>query len=256
MVMLVDYHVHTLGHGEYGNTVEELYPFFSEASRQGLKQIGVADHTELAPKRKVSELQKANSYFPGVELRLGFELDFSKDTEEQLNIAMAMPGIDYFIGSIHYIGNWLVNNPKLKGEYARRDMDTVYDQYYSQLRAACLTGLFDIVGHFDLIKLFNPGLPGKGIMHYADPVLKVIRDSGLCVEINTSGLYRPAAEMYPSKEILRKCYEYGIPITFGSDAHLAAEVGRDISRALQFAREVGYRQVATFAKRKRIMVNL
>ena len=252
--MLVDYHVHTLGHGEYGNTVEELYPFFSEASRQGLKQIGVADHTELAPKRKVSELQKANSYFPGVELRLGFELDFSKDTEEQLNIAMAMPGIDYFIGSIHYIGNWLVNNPKLKGEYARRDMDTVYDQYYSQLRAACLTGLFDIVGHFDLIKLFNPGLPGKGIMHYADPVLKVIRDSGLCVEINTSGLYRPAANV-PSKKYCASAMSMGFQ-SLSVLMHTLRPRWAGIFLALQFAREVGYRQMATFAKRKRIMVNL
>ncbi len=252
--MLVDYHVHTLGHGEYGNSLEEVYPFFREASKQGLAQIGIADHTQLAPSRAVSALRQANSYFPEVELRLGFELDFSRDTEEQLNFAMAMPGIDYFIGSIHYIGDWLFNNAALRDEFKRRDIDTVYEQYYSQVNSACMTGLFDIVGHFDLIKLFDPGLPPKGIMHYADPVLKAIKDADLCVEINTSGLQRPISEMYPSEEILSRCYEYEIPITFGSDAHVAADVGRDISLARQSAKRVGYRQIATFAKRRRIMV--
>ena len=91
-------------------------------------------------------------------------------------------------------------------------------------------------------------------MHYAEPVLKANKDADLCVEINTSGLYQPVAEMYPSEEILRRCYEYRIPVTFGSDAHTPEEVGRDISLARQLAKKVGYRQVATFAKRRRIML--
>lgn len=91
-------------------------------------------------------------------------------------------------------------------------------------------------------------------MHYAEPVLKAIKEAGICVEINTSGLYKPVAEMYPSEEILRRCYDYGIPITFGSDAHTPKEVGRDISLARQAAKRVGYRQLATFSKRTRITV--
>jgi histidinol-phosphatase (PHP family) len=252
--MLVDYHIHTLGHGEYENTLEELIPFFREASRQGLAHLGIADHTQLAPRRVVSALGQANSCFPEVQLRLGFELDLSKDTEEELRFALDMPDLDFVIGSVHYIGDWLFNNPALQDEFKRRDINDVFQQYYSQVLSACRTGLFDIVGHFDLIKLFNPGVPAEGIMYYAEPVLRAIKDADLCVEINTSGLHKPVAEMYPSEEILRKCYDYGIPITFGSDAHIPEEVGRDISLARQLAKKVGYRQVATFAKRRRITV--
>lgn len=252
--MLVDYHVHTLGHGEFENTLEEVYPFFREAAKQGLCQIGIADHTQLASKRAVSVLRQANSYFPEVELRLGFELDLSKDSKKQLDAIMAMPDIDYLIGSVHYIGDWLFNDEAFAQEFEKRDIDTVYEQYYNLVKAAALTGLFDIVGHFDLIKLFNVGLSKKSIMYYAEPVLKAIKDADLCVEINTSGLQKPVAEVFPSKQILEKCYEYGIPVTFGSDAHFAVDVGRDISLARQLAKQIGYRRLATFTKRRRIMV--
>ncbi|HHT84337.1 MAG: histidinol-phosphatase HisJ family protein [Bacillota bacterium] len=252
--MLVDYHVHTLGHGECGNSLEELIPFFREASQQGLAHLGIADHTQLAPRRVVSALRQANTYFPEVELKLGLELDLSRDTEEELKLALDMPELDFVIGSVHYIGDWLFNNPALQEEFKRRDLSTVYEQYYNRLLYACGTRLVDVVGHFDLIKLFNPGIPPEGIMHYAEPVLKAIKDADLCVEINTSGLYQPVAEMYPSEEILRRCYEYRLPVTFGSDAHTPEEVGRDISLARQLAKKVGYRQVATFAKRRRIML--
>lgn len=252
--MLVDYHVYTLGHGEYGNSEEEVIPFFREASKQGLAHLGIADHTQLASRRVASALRQANTYFSEVELRLGFELDLSKDTPEEIEYALNMPDLDFVIGSVHYIGDWLFNNPALKDEFARRDVSLVYEEYYSRVLSACRTGLFDIVGHLDLIKLFNPGFPPEGVMHYAEPVLKAVKDASLCVEINTSGLYKPVAEAYPSEEILRRCYDCGIPITFGSDAHTAQEVGRDVSLARKLAKKVGYRQVATFAKRTRIMV--
>lgn len=252
--MLVDYHVHTLGHGECVNSLEEVIPFFREASKQGLAHLGIADHTQLAPRRVVSALRQANTYFPEVQLRLGFELDLSRDTQTEIEYALSMPGLDFVIGSVHYIGDWLFNSPALKDEFKKRDLSQVYEQYYSRVLSACRTGLFDIVGHLDLIKLFNPGFPPEGVMPYAEPVLKAIKEAGICVEINTSGLYKPVAEMYPSEEILRRCYDYGIPITFGSDAHTPKEVGRDISLARQLAKRVGYRQLATFSKRTRITV--
>ena len=71
--------------------------------------------------------------------------------------------------------------------------------------------------------------------------LAAIAAAGMAIEINTSGLDRyPVAEMFPSASLLRRARAAGIGLTFGSDAHRAAEVGSHFAQALQWARAAGY----------------
>jgi histidinol-phosphatase (PHP family) len=71
------------------------------------------------------------------------------------------------------------------------------------------------------------------------------------VEVNTSGYNHPIQKPYPSLDIIRRCYEKGISITLGSDAHKPADVGQHYERALPMILSAGYRHLATFTKRKR-----
>ena len=80
------------------------------------------------------------------------------------------------------------------------------------------TGLFDIVGHLDLIKVFK-FLPKKDIRLIAKETLHEIKKANLVLEINSAGIRKPIAETYPSIQLLEMAYEMGIDITFGSDAH-------------------------------------
>jgi histidinol-phosphatase (PHP family) len=57
-------------------------------------------------------------------------------------------------------------------------------------------------------------------------------------------------EIYPSKAFLKECFEEGVPITFGSDAHMPADVGRDFDRALELVKSVGYETIVRFSDRK------
>jgi histidinol-phosphatase (PHP family) len=76
----------------------------------------------------------------------------------------------------------------------------------------------------------------------------------VCVEVNTAGLRKPVAEIYPHPSLLRACYEAGVPATLASDAHAPAEVGCDFQAGLQLLREVGYTAYVRFAQRKRALL--
>jgi histidinol-phosphatase (PHP family) len=47
-------------------------------------------------------------------------------------------------------------------------------------------------------------------------------------------------------------HEHGVPITFGSDSHKPAQVGRDFERLIELARGAGYTDYVRFAGRQRI----
>ena len=70
--------------------------------------------------------------------------------------------------------------------------------------------------------------------------LDAIAAAGSLVEINTSGLRRPAQEPYPSLRLLAGARKRGIGITFGSDAHRAQDVAAGFAEALALAESAGY----------------
>jgi histidinol-phosphatase (PHP family) len=86
--------------------------------------------------------------------------------------------------------------------------------------------------------------------------VETIGESGMCIEINTSGLRKPCHEIYPSEELLKTCFDNGIPITFGSDAHSPEDVGNGFDQAVALARRVGYEEITRFTQRRRDSVIL
>lgn len=86
--------------------------------------------------------------------------------------------------------------------------------------------------------------------------VKVLKESKVCVEINTSGLSAPCREIYPSEVFLEMCIDNGISITLGSDAHAPEDVGKNFSQALKLIREVGYENIARFTYRKLELVEI
>ena len=79
---------------------------------------------------------------------------------------------------------------------------------------------------------------------------RIFKKTGVVIEINTSGLRKPANEIYPSQEHLKAYCQKGIPITFGSDAHRADDVGRDFDKGREWALAAGYKEYVMFEKRK------
>jgi histidinol-phosphatase (PHP family) len=79
---------------------------------------------------------------------------------------------------------------------------------------------------------------------------EVFKECGVAVEINTSGKRKPVGEMYPALDCLKIYCEAGIPLTFGSDAHDPADVGRDFAAAADLARQAGFTEYVLFENRQ------
>jgi histidinol-phosphatase (PHP family) len=130
-----------------------------------------------------------------------------------------------------------------------KDVDTVYRDYYKLLRLSAQSGLYDIMGHVDLVKKFGHR-PAGDMTAEVEKTAKVFKETGVTVEINTSGLRKPVGEIYPSLSVLKIYQKAGVPITFSSDSHDPKDVGRDYDKAAALAIEAGYTEYRVFKKRK------
>jgi histidinol-phosphatase (PHP family) len=262
---LVDYHLHTprCGHaqGRPGSYVER-------ARQLGLAEVGFADHLPLLHLRDphlsmgleelplyLEEVQELRELYPDIPIRLGIEADYVPGELERLRELLSGRPFDYVYGSVHYLDGWGFDDPRYIDGYRGRDLRRLYLRYFEVLGDAAECGLFDILAHPDLIKKFGFRPPGDLSELYEDCLLRVAA-SGLAVEVNTAGLRKPAQEIYPHPDFLRRCRELDIPVTLGSDAHAPEEVGRDFEPAALMLEEAGYEEIAVFEGRRRRMVPL
>jgi len=248
--MPVDYHTHPLAHGEYAHSKEHLSLFFEQARKMGLKEIGLADHDRFREDFCFETIKEAARSFPDLQVRVGIEVDYIPGKIEKISQLVDEYPWDFVIGSVHFIDGWGFDNPDEIRGYEGKDPDELYSRYYDYLAEAIQSKLFDIIGHFDLIKIFNLR-PKEDPVKLAQKALDAAFDAGVCVEINTAGRYKPVGEMYPEKRLLQACYERGVPITLSSDAHHPAHVGRDIDQAKALARRVGYHKAVRFSARQK-----
>lgn len=57
--------------------------------------------------------------------------------------------------------------------------------------------------------------PTNGLVRYVEPLLPALLESGIAVEINTSGLDFPAQEFMPGWELIEILAEAGVSLTLG-----------------------------------------
>jgi len=266
---MIDYHLHTpLCRHALGSPADYL-----EAAREkGLREIGFADHFPLGligvkPRsevtmspgelpRYVGEIKALAAGEKEIRVKLGVEADYLPGKEKELARLLAREPLDYVIGSIHFMDDWDFTHPLYAAQFETADLAQVYRRYFELLWQACDSGLFDIIGHIDVIKKFGYRLPGAAMEPYLERTARILKEKGLCFELNSSGRAAPAAEFYPGRRLLELCCREGVPVTLGSDAHAPDQVGRYFDDALQLLREVGYRELAVFTARQRSFIPL
>ncbi len=242
---LVDYHTHPFSHGEKTNYNKNIYKkYIQRAMDMGIEELGFSDHDEYDKKIDLSIIDTLKNE-TNIPILKGLEIDYIPGREDEILKKINKYNLDYTIGSVHFIGNWAFDHPDFINQYNTRDIDQSYIEYFNILNGAVISGLFNIIGHFDLIKIF--GFKSKlNIIDIIEPVLKNIKRYGLVLEVNTNGLNKPINEIYPSVEILEKAHQLNIPITFGSDAHVANRVGENILNYAKIIKNIGYKEIAVF----------
>ncbi len=256
---LVDYHIHTT---RCGHAVGAMRDYVLEARQAGLAEMGFADHFPMLHLRDahlamdleevplyIAEVEELRAEFPGFPIRLGIEADYVPEVLDQLEDMLGRYSFDYVYGSVHFVDGWAFDDPRCLDGYECCDIDLLYRRYFELLADAAECGLFDALPHPDLVKKFGYRPEGDLEEIYRECLERVAR-TGLAVEINTAGLRKPVAEIYPAPAFLKQGRELGIPVTLGSDAHAPDEVGRDFNLALALLEEAGYESITVFEGRK------
>ncbi len=262
MLPKVDYHMHT---PLCGHAVGEPEQYAERALEVGLAEIGFSDHAPLGSHEDARYTMNAGQlplYHRMIErvqamyqgrllIKLGLEADYLPGFEAQTRTLVSAHPYDFVIGSIHFIDRWAFDDPDPSQQikWKDKDIDLVYRDYYQLLRQSAESGLYDIMGHVDLVKKFGH----RASADLSDEVRKtavVFKKTGVVVEINTSGLRKPVNEIYPSLDILKIYRQAGVPITFSSDSHDPQDVGRDYDKAAALAKAAGYGEYAVFSQRQ------
>jgi histidinol-phosphatase (PHP family) len=258
--------------------------YITSAIREGLSEIGFSSHSPLPfPSGYTIASEQFQNYVDAIKclkekyrqnikILLGLEVDFLPQiTDFQLSF-LNSPDLDYKIGSVHYVGchssgkPWPVDGDD---ELFKRGIDEIFEgniqksveNYYTLVRQMAMEKQFDIIGHLDLIKKnnFEQKYFSEKELWYQETVsetLKVIAEYDWIVEVNTGGLRKPIASIYPSHWILRKCKDLKIKLMINSDAHSPEQVCSNFPEVHYLLQYIGYKEIYHLSEGKWEAVSL
>lgn len=268
--MLTDYHLH-LRRDDSGTSAHEFFTeenaerYLDAAERAGIAELGVSEHLyrfrealqiwdhPFWKEQATDDLAAYCEFVRTTPLRLGIEADFVPGAEDRAASLLDGHDFDYVVGSIHFLGDRAVDHAGWDIWERDGDADRVWGRYFELVAEAARSGLFDILGHPDLVKMWGPERPWPARdprLHY-EPAVEAIGESGIAVEVSTAGLRKPVGEMYPSREFCEMCVEAGAVFSLSSDAHTPEQVGYAYEEALEMLGELGVGEICVFERRQR-----
>jgi histidinol-phosphatase (PHP family) len=265
--VIVDYHMHLRDPDErVDHTVEAVERFLPVASERGLDEIGFTEHVyyftqtrhlwneQYMLERCVYDIEAYVAAVlaakeRGLPVKLGLEVDYVPGRERELAEALAPYPWDFLLGSVHFVDGFPVDSEP--GLVEKLGPHEAWRRYFVWLRNAARSGLFDSLSHPDLAKHHGPRPDAETVQWLHEETADAIEAAGVCIEVSSAGLYKPVGELYPDRDLLVACRERGVPITTASDAHVPQNVGRDLDRAVTYARDAGYETVTVFDVRQR-----
>lgn len=245
-----DHHTH---HERCGHARGEIEDYIQAALALGMTEIGISDHSPLywregdhpqpgsaMPRSALSEyveevLRLKHEYRGRIRVLLGLEADYAEGMEETYREVRDAYPWDYWIGSVHYTLGSHIYDRNLWNE--RPDPEPVYSAYYRLIRKSAESGLFDILGHISGITVHGPKPDSRFLSAEFALTSKAIAQSGVAIEINASGVRKGTGAPFPHPELLRRCLDEGVPLTYGSDSHLPSEVGHSRDTVAPLLRE-------------------
>lgn len=255
--LFADYHTHPQGHRVQMYSPALLQPWADSARKFGLSDIAFTDHDRYHAGIDFDEIDRLRDRNPDLKIRAGIELDNDPIHSEAGRkwIEKHWDKLDFVLGSVHFLeraDQMFDSVPNGATQFAGRDVDAIYADYFRRIREIAATGLIDCLAHVDLVKIHGHR-PRKEIGAIVNETLDFIRERNLAIELSTAGWRKPVNELYPGDRIIELAKEKGIPFTIASDAHSHAQLGENYARLAQKMATLGVRQICIFEKHQRIV---
>jgi len=271
--VITDYHLHLRGDdlGARASdhfTAENIARYAEAAEAVGVTDLGCAEHmyrfTEALdvwrhPFWDEWAIDDIDQYVEAVSaspIKLGIEGDYIVGAEEKLDAMLGSRPFDYVVGSVHFLGDFSLDTEEYTIWDGSQAPDDIWRRYFETLASAARSGLFDILAHPDLVKVWGRAgrLPSVDPRSMYEPAIEAIAESGIAVEVSTAGLRKGVGEIYPAPEFMEMCIEAGAVFALSSDAHEPAQIGFRYTDGLDFLAAHGVDELAVFEGRQRRLV--
>lgn len=261
-----NYHSHT----RFDDGVQDPTDYLAAAIEKGLVAYGFSGHSPVPfPNVWAIRDHEVKQYCAEVnalkdngkvQIYLGLEVDFIPGHMGPNHPSVNSLGLDYTIGSVHFVDRLLDGRPcEIDGAYKlfhdlyegtfKGDLRALIERYYELTRQMVAEDLPNVVGHIDKIKMQNRRATtwSEEADWYREAVyqtLEAVKASGAIMEVNTRGLYKKVAtETYPSFWVLERAKELEIPVMINSDGHHPREIIGEFDQAAQVVKNAGYEEI-------------
>jgi histidinol-phosphatase (PHP family) len=269
--VLTDYHLH-LRTDDLDARADEYFTqanverYRAAASERGIAELGVSEHVYRF--EQALDVWRHPFWIPyarddldaycsfvrdRTDLRLGIEADFVPGAEDRTANLLDARDFDYVVGSVHFVREGAVDMDDFSVWDSGSSVEQIWRRYFETIGEAARSGLFDVLAHPDLVKVWGSErpLPDGDLRRYYELAIDGIADSGIAVELSTAGLRKPVKELYPAPAFLEMCLQAGAPVALSSDAHRPQDVGADYEQALELLDQLGVSELCVFEHRER-----
>lgn len=245
-------------HSTYSDGINSIEDMCIAAKEAGLEVFGISDHWYVPADETIDSpawrmrVDKLDSYVKEVlelkkkydcenfSLKLGLEVDYLPENVETVMAFLQQYPFDYFIGSVHFSGKFPIDHDKSDWvDLSEERKDEICNIYWDKVKGAAADGRFLFLGHLDLPKKFAV-IDNDKYFDRAVEVLDILQKNGGAMELNTAGMFKECAEVYPSMNILKEANQRRISVIVNADAHDKAHVTRYFSEAADILRAAGY----------------
>ncbi|MFL5825898.1 MAG: histidinol-phosphatase [Thermoleophilaceae bacterium] len=271
---LTDFHVH-LRPDEQPSPADQYFTqtnaerYLTVAQERGIEILGVSEHIHRFrqslevwqhpwwERNAVDDLDAYCEFVRSTPLKLGIEADFVPGREDRMANLLEARDWDYVVGSVHFLRDEAVDMDEWD-VWDSGDPEKVWARYFETLGEAAGSGMYDILAHPDLVKVWGKERPWPGgdLRRFYDRAMDGIADSDVAIEVSTAGLRKPVGEIYPARAFLEMCLEAGRPVALSSDAHVPDQLGHRYEVAVDYLRSLGVTEIADFSGRRRTMIPL
>jgi histidinol-phosphatase (PHP family) len=275
--MLTDYHLHLRPDGTEqlaadAFTEANVARYLDAAKAAGIEELGVSEHVYRFRQalevwshpywvsQATDDLDEYCDFVRTTPLRLGVEMDWIPGAGERIEELLGARDFDYVVGSVHFIGEGenAVDDPDWDAWGTSGDPEDVWTRYFTYLADAARSGLYDILAHPDLVKVWGKGkpVPDGDLTRFYEPAIEAIAETGIAVEVSTAGIRKPVGEIYPAPRFAELCVEAGAAFALSSDAHAPEQVGFEYETAVELMRGWGIEEICVFEGRERRLAPL
>jgi histidinol-phosphatase (PHP family) len=274
--MLTDYHLHLRLDDAEATAAEHFTSANAEryreaASERGIAELGVSEHIYRFHQAldvwrhpfwctyAIDDLDEYCGFVrEDTDLRLGIEADFVPGAEDRTANLLDARDFDYVVGSVHFLRDASIDTEEYSVWSTAHPPEDIWRRYFQTLGEAARSGLFDILAHPDLVKVWGSERPRPegDLRRFYELAMDGIAESGIAVEVSTAGLRKRAQELYPAPAFLQMCVEAGAPIALSSDAHRPEDIGADYDSALALLESVGVGELCVFERRARTLESI